>query len=90
MTTFRMGTTDTTKLSIEANGSEDIMFAEGQANLLSMSSSGINILSDAFVVPTGNTAQRPSDPQIREIRFNTETANIEGYVGTEWVNIQWS
>jgi hypothetical protein len=85
-----MGTTDTTKLSIEANGSEDIMFAEGQANLLSMSSSGINILSDAFVVPTGNTAQRPSDPQIREIIFNTETANIEGYVGTEWVNIQWS
>lgn len=85
-----MGTTDTTKLSIEANGSEDIMFAKGQANLLSMSSSGINILSDAFVVPTGNTAQRPSDPQIGEIRFNTKTANIEGYVGTEWVNIQWS
>ena len=87
MTTFRIGTTDTTKLSIEADGSEDIMFAKGQANLLSMSSSGINILSDAFVVPTGNTAQRPSDAQIGEIRFNTETANIEGYTGTTWVNI---
>ena len=87
MTTFRIGTTDTTKLSIEADGSEDILFKKGQANLLSISNSGINILSDAFVVPTGNTAQRPSDAQIGEIRFNTETANIEGYTGTTWVNI---
>lgn len=88
MTTFRIGTTDTTKLSIEADGSEDILFKKGQANLLSISNSGINILSDGFIVPTGNTLQRPSDPQIGEIRFNTETANIEGYMGTEWVNIE--
>ena len=83
-----MGTTDTTKLSIEADGSEDILFKKGQANLLSISNSGINILSDGFIVPTGNTLQRPSNPQIGEIRFNTETANIEGYMGTEWVNIE--
>ena len=88
MTTFRIGTTDTTKLSIEADGSEDILFKKGQANLLSISNSGINILSDGFIVPTGNTLQRPSNPQIGEIRFNTETANIEGYMGTEWVNIE--
>ena len=88
MTTFRIGTTDTTKLSIEADGSEDILFKKGQANLLSISNSGINILSDGFIVPTGNTLQRPSDPQVGEIRFNTETANIEGYMGTEWVNIE--
>ena len=88
MTTFRMGTTDTTKLSIEADGSEDILFKKGQANLLSISNSGINILSDGFIVPTGNILQRPSNPQIGEIRFNTETANIEGYMGTEWVNIE--
>ena len=88
MTTFRIGTTDTTKLSIEADGSEDILFKKGQANLLSISNSGINILSDGFIVPTGNILQRPSNPQIGEIRFNTETANIEGYMGTEWVNIE--
>ena len=88
MTTFRIGTTDTTKLSIEADGSEDILFKKGQANLLSISNSGINILSDGFIVPTGNTLQRPSNPQIGEIRFNTETANIEGYMGREWVNIE--
>ena len=88
MTTFRMGTTDTTKLSIEADGSEDILFKKVQANLLSISNSGINILSDGFIVPTGNILQRPSNPQIGEIRFNTETANIEGYMGTEWVNIE--
>lgn len=87
MTTFRIGTTDTTKLSIEADGSEDILFKKGQANLLSISNSGINILSDGFIVPTGNTLQRPSDPQIGEIRFNTTENKVEGYDGTIWVNI---
>ena len=88
MTTFRMGTTDTTKLSIEADGSEDILFKKGQANLLSISNSGINILSDGFIVPTGNTLQRPSDPQIGEIRFNTEIVKLEGYDGANWANIE--
>lgn len=88
MTTFRMGTTDTTRLSIEADGGTDIMFAKGLTNLLSISNSGINILSDGFIVPTGNTAQRPSDPQVGEIRFNTSIAKLEGYEGTAWVNIE--
>lgn len=88
MTTFRMGTTDTTRLSIEADGGTDIMFAKGSANLLSIGNSGINILSDGFVVPTGNTAQRPSAPLVGEIRFNTSIAKLEGYEGTAWVNIE--
>lgn len=88
MTTFRIGTTDTTKLSIEADGSEDITFAKGQTNVMSISNSGINILSDGLIVPTGNTLQRPSDPQVGEIRFNTEIAKLEGYDGENWVNLE--
>ena len=48
---------------------------------------GIDISSDYMTLPSGNTAQRPAAPEIGMIRFNTETANVEGYMGTEWVNI---
>ena len=48
---------------------------------------GIDISSDYMALPSGNTAQRPAAPETGMIRFNTETANVEGYMGTEWVNI---
>jgi hypothetical protein len=48
---------------------------------------GIDISSDYMTLPSGNTAQRPAAPETGMIRFNTETANVEGYMGTEWVNI---
>ena len=48
---------------------------------------GIDISSDYMSLPSGNTAQRPAAPETGMIRFNTETANVEGYMGTEWVNI---
>jgi hypothetical protein len=88
MTTIRAGTTSTTKLSIEADGSETLTIASGQSNVLSISNSGINILSDTFIVPTGNTLTRPSDAIIGEIRFNTDVAKLEGYDGTNWANIE--
>lgn len=79
MAIIRAGSTQSSKLSIEADGSDNISFVV---------SNGIDILSDAFVLPTGNTAQRPSSAVTGEIRFNAETANVEGYVGTQWVNIK--
>jgi hypothetical protein len=48
---------------------------------------GIDISSDYMTLPSGNTAQRPAAPEAGMMRFNTETANVEGYMGTEWVNI---
>ena len=48
---------------------------------------GIDISSDYMTLPSGNTAQRPAAPETGMIRFNTETANVEGYMGTEWINI---
>lgn len=36
----------------------------------------------AFQVPEGTTAQRPSSPQVGEIRYNTSTNQFEGYSGS--------
>jgi hypothetical protein len=87
MTTIRAGTTSTTKLSIEADGSDSITIASGQTDVMTISNSGINILS-AFILPTGNTLNRPSEAIIGEIRLNTDIAKIEGYNGTNWANIE--
>jgi hypothetical protein len=35
----------------------------------------------------GSTAQRPTSPTSGEIRFNTTTLSVEGYDGTQWVNL---
>jgi hypothetical protein len=40
----------------------------------------------ALVIPTGNTAQRPSPEITGMIRINTQLNQIEGYDGTNWVS----
>jgi hypothetical protein len=40
----------------------------------------------ALVIPTGNTAQRPSPEITGMIRINTQLNQIEGYDGTSWVS----
>jgi hypothetical protein len=37
-----------------------------------------------FVIPVGNTAQRPGTPDTGTVRYNSETENVEIYDGTEW------
>ncbi len=44
--------------------------------------------SAGFVIPTGNTAQRPATGNAAgTVRFNTDSAEIEVYDGTEWDSI---
>jgi len=38
-------------------------------------------------VPAGNTASRPSSPQIGEIRFNTDFNCYEVYNGASWIKV---
>ena len=40
--------------------------------------------TNGFVMPVGNTAQRPSPASAGTLRFNNEYARIEYYDGTEW------
>jgi hypothetical protein len=40
--------------------------------------------TNGFVMPVGNTAQRPTPASAGTLRFNSEYARIEYYDGTEW------
>ena len=40
--------------------------------------------TDALRLPSGNTGQRPGSPANGDIRYNSTTANIEGYANSSW------
>jgi hypothetical protein len=45
----------------------------------------VTMLSTGFaLIPAGTTAQRPVSPVNGQIRYNTTTAQFEGYQGGEW------
>lgn len=43
--------------------------------------------SNSLVIPTGNTAQRPSNPVSGTLRFNSETGATEVHNGTEFKDV---
>ena len=43
--------------------------------------------ASALGVPTGTTAQRPVNPQIGFIRFNTDTQLLENYTANGWFKV---
>ena len=61
---------------------------DAEAGTFTKDETTLDIEESVLVIPSGNTAQRPQSPILGMIRFNTETANVEGYMGTEWVNIE--
>ena len=61
---------------------------DGELGTITKNSITIDIEEGGLVIPSGNTLQRPQSPVIGMIRFNTETAKIEGYDGTYWANIE--
>lgn len=87
MSTIKAGRTNSTRLSIESDNTHTIFFKSSESNLLNIVNETVSIMGQGFILPTGNTAQRPANPIIGEIRFNTTTNTIEGYSGTNWVNI---
>lgn len=40
--------------------------------------------TQGFIIPAGNTTQRPSPAVQGTVRFNTDTLRVEVYDGTEW------
>lgn len=44
--------------------------------------------TDAIILPTGTTAQRPVQPVVGMIRFNNETGKLEGYTLEGWKSLQ--
>jgi len=42
---------------------------------------------DAILVPIGTTAERPTNPERGQIRYNTDEESFEGYNGSEWAQV---
>ena len=82
------------RLSVGSNDSI-IIYGGGVANtqLLSISSNGYSTFvgggafngSGALRVPSGNTAQRPANPNVGNIRINTDYGSVESYTANGWV-----
>ena len=47
----------------------------------------LNVSTGYFDLPTGTTAQRPGSPIAGMTRFNTVSASIEFYNGSNWINV---
>jgi len=43
--------------------------------------------TDALRLPSGNTAQRPGSPANGDIRYNSQTNQLEGYANSAWANL---
>jgi hypothetical protein len=56
------------------------LFVSGQ----DISKNPVFVGNQQLGLPTGTTAQRPSNPQTGYIRFNTDTRSIEVYNGAAW------
>lgn len=44
--------------------------------------------TDALVLPSGTTGQRPAAPVVGMIRYNSETGKLEGYSADGWKSLQ--
>jgi hypothetical protein len=72
-----------------AGTSDSIVMKVGNAGAvtaLSIATTGIVSFptTGAIVLPVGTTAQEPSSPASGMLRFNSSTANFEGYNGSAW------
>lgn len=77
--------------------SNNVYSTSGDLNFYSTSNGNILLQPDGigfakaigtngFVIPAGNTAQRPGTPDIGTIRFNTSLIQTEVWDGAEWVS----
>ena len=48
----------------------------------------LNVASNGYIkVAVGTTAQRPSNPQVGYLRFNTDTGVLENYTANGWFKV---
>ena len=68
----------------------------GQSNFINQHDGGLILKStgtgyynfqgtDGITIPAGTTAERPTNPQLSQIRFNTDLNDLEVYDGAAWV-----
>jgi len=71
--------------------SANLVFVSGSTNTVSIGSNLVTVgatlavnATDSFLLPIGNTLQRPGSAVAGMIRYNTSLATIEGYDGVQW------
>lgn len=85
-----IGTTDNADFVVKTNNTERV-------RILSNGNIGVNInnpvlsiqinQTDAIGIPSGTTAQRPANPPVGSLRFNTTTGVTEVFNGNCWQNV---
>ena len=51
-------------------------------------SGNLNINSTGYInLPIGTTSERPSNPNLGTLRYNSQTHNFEGYSNGAWINL---
>lgn len=74
-------------MAIKISGTTVIDDSRNIANISDAVISGNASFTGVLSVPTGNTAQRPTSPEVGQLRFNTETSTTEMYDGSEFASV---
>ena len=61
---------------------------DADTNTISANGTPLTFFSNSIKIPSGNTQQRPQNPVMGMIRFNTQIVELEGYNGNVWGNIK--
>lgn len=72
------------------SGSAGLKVTSADDGILEIQNNGetaIKVSDSSLKVPTGNTAQRPASPENGMIRFNSDTGELEGYLGGAWKTV---
>lgn len=87
MTTITSNSTSGITISADTTG--NLNFVIGSDEIPLISNGKFDLSSSRFVLPKGNTSQRPTEsPGL--LRFNTESRRFESYNGNTWINLSVS
>ena len=79
--------TNTTESTSTTTGSLVVSGGVGIAKNLYVGGNVGFVGAGALIIPVGTTSERPSNPIIGMIRYNTELQSFEGYDGEDWRSI---
>jgi hypothetical protein len=88
-TTATIGNINIATSNITSNANLTIASSSDGNITLNAAGNGLVVIAgtDAFVIPVGNTAQRPTPPIQGSLRYNTIIEEVEVYDGGAWVPV---
>ena len=90
---LNIGTTGVTSVAVNG-GSANLLFVNGSTNAVAVGSNVITTgatfainATDSFLLPVGNTAQRPGSTATGMMRYNSTLSQCEVWNGTAWTSV---